>query len=203
MWELDYKESWTLRNWCYWTDLLEKTLESPLDCKETQPVNPKGNNSWIFTGGLMLKLKLQHFDHLMRRADSFEKILMLKRLKVEGEGDNRGWGGWMASLTLWTWVWASSGSWWWIVKSGVLQSMVSQRVGHDWVTGLNWTVVLSCSVVLWDALWRGLHSENQGRTFSQQLSRKKNLSPASMKVWIISTIPGVSFKNNPSSWAWK
>ena len=82
MWELVCKESWTLKNWCYWTDLLKKTLESPLDCKEIQPVHPKGNNSWIFIGGLMLKLKLQNFNHLMWRADSFEKILMLG--KIEG-----------------------------------------------------------------------------------------------------------------------
>ena len=126
-----------------------------------------------------------------------------ERLKAGGEWDNRGWDGWMASPTWWTWVWASSGSWWWTVKPGMLQSMVSHRVGRDWVTGLNWTVMMSCSVVLWDPLWRGPHSENQGRPFSQQLSRKKDLSPSSKKIWIISTIQGVSFKNNPSSWAWK
>ena len=87
MWELDYKESWALKNWCFWTMVLEKTLESPLDCKEIQPVHPKGNQSWIFIGGLLLKLKLQYFGHLMQRADSFEKILMLG--KIEG-GRRRG-----------------------------------------------------------------------------------------------------------------
>ena len=81
MWELDYKESWALKNWCFWTVMLEKTLESPLDCKEIQPVHPKGNQSWILEG-LMWKLKLQYFGHLMRRADSFEKTLMLG--KIEG-----------------------------------------------------------------------------------------------------------------------
>jgi len=75
MWELDHKESWLPKNWCFWTVVLEKTLESPLDSKEIQPVHPKGE-------GLMLKLKLQYFDHLMRRADSFEKTLMLG--KTEG-----------------------------------------------------------------------------------------------------------------------
>ena len=86
--------------------------------------------------GLMSKLKLQYFDHLMWRPDSLEKTLMLG--KIEG-GRRRGWQrmrGWMASLSRWTWVWASSGRWWWTEKCGMLQSMGSQRVGHDWVTEL-------------------------------------------------------------------
>ena len=91
MWELDYKESWAQKNWCFWTVVLEKTLESPLDCKEIKPINPKGNQSWIFivrTGheysleGLMLKLKFQYFGHLMWRADSLDNTLMLG--KIEG-----------------------------------------------------------------------------------------------------------------------
>ena len=97
--------------------------------------------------GLILKLKLQYFGHLMRRTDSLEKTLMLRKvegglkrkIEVEGEGDDREWDDWMASVTRWTWVWASSGSWWWTGKPGVLQSMGSQRVRHDWVTELNWT----------------------------------------------------------------
>ena len=84
--------------------------------------------------GLMLKLTLQYFDHLMRRADSLERW---EGLKVEGEGDDRGWDGWMASLTQWTWIWVCSGSWWWTGRPDVLWSMGSQRVGHDWVTELN------------------------------------------------------------------
>ena len=87
MWELDCKESWAPKNWCFWTVVLEKTLESPLDCKEIQPVHPKGDQSWVFFGGLMLKLKLQYFGHLMQIADSFEKTLMLG--KIEG-GRRRG-----------------------------------------------------------------------------------------------------------------
>ena len=89
--------------------------------------------------GLILKLKLQYFGHLMWRTGSFERTLMLEWLKVGGEGGNRGWYGWMASSTQWTWVWVSSESWWWTGKPGVLQSMGSQRVGHDWATELNWT----------------------------------------------------------------
>ena len=77
MWELDYNESWAAKNWCFWTVVLEKTLESPLDCKEIQPVHLKGNQSWVCSlEGLMLKLKLQYSGHLMRRSDSREKTLM-------------------------------------------------------------------------------------------------------------------------------
>ena len=82
MWGLDCEESWAPKNWCFWTAVLEKTLESPLDCKEIQPVHPKGNQSWVFMEGLMLKLKLQYFGHLMWRVDSLEKTLMLG--KIEG-----------------------------------------------------------------------------------------------------------------------
>ena len=82
MWVLDYKESWAPKNWCFWTVMLEKTLESPLDCKEIQSVHPKGSQSWMFMKGLILKLKLQYFGHLMRRTDSLEKTLMLG--KIEG-----------------------------------------------------------------------------------------------------------------------
>ena len=82
MWELDYKESWALKNWCFWTVVLEKALENPLDCKEIQPVHPKGDQSWVFIGRTDLKLKLQYFGHLMWRADSLEKTLMLG--KIEG-----------------------------------------------------------------------------------------------------------------------
>ena len=82
--------------------------------------------------GLMLKLRLQYFGHLIQRTDSLERPCYWKRLKVGEEGDNRGWDGWMASLTRWTWVWVSSGSWWWTGRPGVLQSMGLQRVRHDW-----------------------------------------------------------------------
>ena len=88
MWELDYKENWVSKNWSFWTVVLEKTLESPLDCKEIQPVHPKGNQPELSLEGLMLKLKLQHFGHLMQRADSLEKTLMLG--KIEGMR-RRGW----------------------------------------------------------------------------------------------------------------
>ena len=77
MWELDYKESLVPKNWCFWTVVLEKTLESPLDCKEVQPVHSKGNQSWVFIGRTDVEAELQYFGHLMRRVDSLEKTLML------------------------------------------------------------------------------------------------------------------------------
>ena len=89
--------------------------------------------------GLILKLKLQYFGHLMRRADSLERSWCLERLRAGEEGDDRGWDGRMASPTQWTWVWVNSGSWWGTGRPGVLPFMGSQRVGHDWATELNWT----------------------------------------------------------------
>ena len=89
--------------------------------------------------GLMLKVKLQYFGHLMWRTDSLERPWCWKGLKAGGEGDNRGWRGWIASPTQWRWVWVNSRSWWRRGRPGVLQSMGSWRVRHNWVTELNWT----------------------------------------------------------------
>ena len=122
-----------MKNWHFRSVVLEKTLESPLDCKEMQAINTKGNNPEYSLEGL--NLKLQDFGHLMQRVDSLEKTLMLG--KVEGRR-RRGWqrmtDGWMASLTQRAWVWANSRREWRTGKPGVLQSMGSQRVGHHSVT---------------------------------------------------------------------
>ena len=83
MWELDCKESWAPKNWCVWTVVLQKTLEGPLDCKEIKPVHPKGDQSWIYFGELMLKLQLQYFGHLMQRARSLEKSLLVGKIECE------------------------------------------------------------------------------------------------------------------------
>ena len=88
MWELNYKESWAPKNWCFWTVVLEKTPEGPLDCKEIQPVNPKGNKSWIFIGRTNAEAEAPDFGHLVQRTDSLEKTLMLG--KIEGRR-RRGW----------------------------------------------------------------------------------------------------------------
>ena len=89
MWEWDHKGGWVPKNWCFWTVVLEKTLESPLDCKEIKPVKSKGNQPWIFIGKMMLKLKLQYFGHLMRRANSLEKTLMLEKMEGRRRGQQK------------------------------------------------------------------------------------------------------------------
>ena len=90
MWELDYKESWTQKNWCFWTVVLEKTLESPLDCEEIQPVHPKGNQSWVFIGRTDVEAE-QYFDHLMQRADSLDVGKDWRQEKRTTEGEIVGW----------------------------------------------------------------------------------------------------------------
>ena len=117
---------------------MEKTLESPLDCKEIQPVHAKGNQSEYSLEGLMLKLKVQYFGHLMQRTDSLLKTLILGMIEGRRRGDTRGWDSWMASPTQWTWVWVNSGSWWWTGKPPMLHSMGSQRVRNNCATELNW-----------------------------------------------------------------
>ena len=138
MWELDYKESWVPQNWCFWSVVLEKTLENPLDCKEIQPVHPKGNLSWIFIGRTdaegernsnILATWCEELTHLKRPW-------CWERSRAGGEGNDRGWDGWMASLTQWTWIWVTPG-----VGDGqgggvCCSPMGSQGVRHDWV---NWT----------------------------------------------------------------
>ena len=86
--ELDYKENWAPKNWCFWTVVLEETLESPLDCKEIQPVHLKGNQSWIFIGRTDVKAETPELGHMMRRTDSLEKTMMLGEIEV---GRRRGW----------------------------------------------------------------------------------------------------------------
>ena len=117
MWELDYKESIG----CFWTMALKKTLESPLDCKEIKPVNPKGNQLWIFIGRTDAEVETPIFGHLMGRIDSLGKTLMLGKIESRrGQQRMR----WLDGITnQWTWVWANSGRWWRAGKLGVLQSM--------------------------------------------------------------------------------
>ena len=137
MWELDHKESWALKNWCFWTVVLEKTLESPLDCKKIQPVHPKGNQvlnvhwkdwCWRWNSNTLAPW-CEELTH-------WKRPWCWERLKAGGEGDNGGRDGWMASLTQQAWIWAGFGSWWWTGKPGMLQSMGLQRVGHNGATEL-------------------------------------------------------------------
>jgi len=139
MWELDCEEGWEPKNQCFWTVVWEKTLGSPLDCKEIQPVHPKWDQSCVFIG----RTDVEAETPILCLATWCEELTHLKRpwcwerLRAGGEGDDRGWDGWMASPTQWTWVWVDSGSWWWTARPGMLWFMGSQRVGHDWATELN------------------------------------------------------------------
>ena len=125
MWGLNHKEGWTLKNWCFWT-----ILSVPWTARRSNQSILKEINPEYSLGGM--KLKLQYSGHLMWRAKSLEKTLMLG--KIGREWGNRGCDGWMASPTPWTWVWAGFRRWWRAGKPGVLQSMGLQRVGHDWAT---------------------------------------------------------------------
>ena len=140
-------ENWTIKKTeCQTIDAFElwcwrRLLRVPWTARRSNQSILKEISPEHYLERLILKLKLQYFGHLKWRTNLFEKTLMLG--KIEGRR-RRGWqrirwDGWMASLTQWTWVWTSSGSWWWTGKPGVLQPIGSQRVEHDWVTELNWT----------------------------------------------------------------
>ena len=137
--------------------VLEKTLESPLDCKEIQPIHAKGNQFWIFIGRTDAETETPILGHMMWRTDSLEKTLMLGNIEGRRKRD-RGWDGCMASLIQWTWAWVNSGSWWWTGRPGVLQFMGSQRVGHDWATELNWPKPLQNLI----PYTRHTHTQNLG-----------------------------------------
>ena len=155
-------ESWTIKKaecrkidafepWCW------KRLESPLNCEEIQPVHPKGNQSWIFIGRADTEAEAPILATWCEEVTHWKRPWCWERVKAGGEGDDKGWDGWMASPTRWTWVWASSRSWWWTGKAGVLQSMGSQRVGHNWVirtsfsskmTGLFYSLTFKNNILL-------------------------------------------------------
>ena len=141
-------ESWNVKNaehrridafelWCW-----RRLLRVPWTTRRSNQSILKEISPGISLEGMMLNLKLQYFGHLMRRVYSLEKTLMLGGIGAGVKGDDRGWDDWMASPTRWTWVWVNSGSWWWTGRPGVLWFMVSQIVGHNWVTELNWTELL-------------------------------------------------------------
>ena len=136
---VDCEEGWVLKNWCFWTVVLEKTLESPLDCKEIQPIHSEGDQPWVFFGRNDAKAETPVLWPPHVKNWLIGKDWCWEGLGAGGEGDGRGWGGWMASLTWWTWVWVNSGSWWWTGRPGVLRFMGWQRVGHDWATDLIWS----------------------------------------------------------------
>ena len=104
-------------------------------------------------GGLMLKLKLQYLATWCEELTDLKSLWCWERLKAGGEGDDRVWDGWMASLTQWTWVWVNSRSWWWTGRSGVLWFMGSKRARHNWATELNWTIEKNCSLNITCRWW--------------------------------------------------
>ena len=136
MWELDYKENWAKKNWWFWSVVLKNTLESSLDCKKIQPVHPKGNHSLVFIGRTDVEAETSIFwppdvkSWLIGKDPDVGKDWRRRK-----RGD-RGWDGWMASPSQWTWVWVNSGSWWWTGRPGVLRSVVLQS---DTTEQLNWT----------------------------------------------------------------
>ena len=135
MWELDHKESWASKNWCFWTVVWEKILESPpwTARSSNQSILEEINLEYSLEG---LISKLQNSNHLKQRADSLRKTLMLGKIERKRRC-GRGWDGWMTSLTQWTWVWASSRSWWWTGKPACCSPW-----GHkesDTTERLNWT----------------------------------------------------------------
>ena len=158
MWELNYKESWKKKKkkikkknkkkkkkkaecwridafklWCW-----RKLLRVPWTARRSNQSILKEISPIYSLEGLMLKLKLQYFGHLVRRKlTHLKRLWCWERLRAAGEGNDRAWDDWMVSLTLWTWVWVNSATWWWTRRPGVLQSMGSQRVRHNWVTELN------------------------------------------------------------------
>ena len=141
-------ENWTIKKAeCHRIDAFElwfwrRFLRVPWSARSSNQSILKEISSEYSLEGLMLKLKLQYFGHLMRRTDSLEKTLMLGKIEGRRRRDDREWDGWLASPMQWTWVWVGSGCSWWTGKPGMLQSVESQRVRHDWVTELNEIVLL-------------------------------------------------------------
>ena len=134
MCELEHKEGWALKNWCFWIIMLEKTLEGLLDCKEIKSVNPKGNQSWIFIGRTDTEAEAPILGPPDSKRTHWKRPWCWERLREGREGDNRRWDGWMASSAQWTGAWANSGRQWRTGNPGVLQSMRWQKVRHDLVT---------------------------------------------------------------------
>ena len=142
-------ESWTIRKaehrkidafelWCW-----RRLLRVPWTAKRSNQSILKQTSSGCLLEGLMLKLKLQYLATWCEELTHLKRPWCWERLRAGGEGDNRGWDGWMVSPTQWTWVWVNSRSWWWTGRPGVLQFMGLQRVGHDWATELNWTILMA------------------------------------------------------------
>ena len=147
MYRCELISDWAPKNWCFWTVVLEKILRVPWTARRSNQWFVKQISPEYSLERLMLKLQLATW---CEELTHWKRPWCWERLKAGGEGNNRGWDGWMASLNGWTWVWAGSGSWWWTGKPVCCsQSMGSQRVGHDWVTELNMTLKDSYNFTRW------------------------------------------------------
>ena len=153
MWELAYKEAEHQRNDAFALWCCRRLLRVPWTVRRSNQSILKEISPGCSFEGLMVKLKLQYFGHLMQTADSFEKTLMLGKIEGGGEGVNRGRDIWMVSPTQCTCIWASSGSWWWTVKPGNAAVYAVTRVWHDWRTGLNWTVSVAVPLLTGTGFW--------------------------------------------------
>ena len=163
MWELDYKESWVPKNGCFWIVVLEKTLERPLDCKEIQSVHPKGDQSWVFIGRTNAEAETPivwppHVKSWLIAKDPDAGSGWGQEEKWTTEDEMVGWHHWLDGHEFWV----NSGSWWWTGRPGVLWFIESQRVGHDWVTELNWTSDL-----------RSTDSINDSNIFKRERERER------------------------------
>ena len=138
MWELDYKEGWVPKIDAFELWWWRRLLRVPWTARRANQSIPKGNQSWIFIGRTDWSWNSNTLASWWGELTDWKRPWCWERLRVGGDGDDRGWDGWMASSTRWTWVWVDSGSWWWTGRPGVIQFMGSQRVGHDWATELNW-----------------------------------------------------------------
>ena len=146
-------ESWTIKKAEHWRiDAFElwcwrRLLRVCWTARRSNQSILKEISSEYSLEGLMLNLKLQYFGHWCEEPTHWKRPWCCERLKAGAEGVDRGWDGWVASPTRWTWVWVNSGSWWWTGRPCVLQSLGSQRVGHDWATELNWADDAGATVI--------------------------------------------------------
>ena len=179
-------ESWTVKKaecqkidafelWCW-----RRLLRVPWAARRSNQSILKEIRPGCSLEGLMLKLKLQYFGHLMQRIDSLERPWCLEGLRAGSEGDDRRWNSWMASLIQWTWVWVDSGSWWWTGRPGLLQFMGSQRVRHDWATELTDWSRWSQKKPFWEVShevsksWKYLHNFlTEGRAGTKAIRNNK------------------------------
>ena len=185
MWELDCEEGWAPKNWCFWTAVLEKTLKSPLDCKEIQPVHSRGHQSWVFIGRTDAEAETpilwQYWPPhgkswlIGKDSDAGRDWGQEEKGTIEddrGEGDD----GWMASPTRWTWVWVNSGSWWW--REAWRAAIHGVAKSQTWLS--DWTELRELRSHKPQSNWAQVH-HNEISCMTQQRSRKPQLRPSAAK----------------------